>query len=158
MNLERVTPRNGNRTTGPTTGPRAQTAFGRAYRKNASLLPEKASVSAFMRWMRDLGYVGEQLLVELHIEFCEVVELMGGDPLPLKRFGRALSNAGYPPFMTDREKDGKRWRPMAVKLTGINPEMAVIATNLSPIATAKTTNATTAVRLTLTDRAYKRAA
>jgi hypothetical protein len=124
----------------PTTRSRApRTAFGRAYQRNASLLPEKASVKAFVAWMRDLGFSGEQLLSDLYLEFSETVELMGGSPLPLKRFGRALAKAGYTPYQADKEKDGKRWRPMAVNLSAIKPELAAIGSNVSRIVTSATT-------------------
>lgn len=133
----------------PTTGARApRTAFGRAYRRNPALLPERASVKAFVAWMRDLGFTGEQLLSELYLEFSETVELMGGSPLPLKRFGRALAKAGYLPYQADKEKDGKRWRPMAVNLSANKPELAVIGRNGS----RNVTSATTAKRLPTTDR------
>jgi hypothetical protein len=133
----------------PTTVTRApRSAFGRAYRRNPALLPERASVKAFVAWMRALGFGGEQLLSELYLEFSETIELMGGSPLPLKRFGRALAKAGYVPYQADKEKDGKRWRPMAVNLSANKRELAVIGRNVS----RNVTSATTAKRLPTSDR------
>jgi hypothetical protein len=149
MTLQRREPQDTTSQKRPTTGARApRTAFGRAHQRNPALLPERASVKAFVAWMRDLGFSGEQLLSELYLEFSETVELMGGSPLPLKRFGRALAKAGYTPYQADKEKDGKRWRPMAVNLSANKPELAVIGRNGS----RNVTSATTAKRLPTTDR------
>jgi hypothetical protein len=147
MHDSRREPQEGDGLTRPTTGarklklairfdPRAITALSR----NRNALPEKANVKAFCVWMRSLGLSGEQLLSDLYVEFSETMEMMGGDQIPLKRFGRALKNAGYPPYQADKiGKDGKRWRPMAVNLSGAKPEMAAIATTVSRIVTSATT-------------------
>jgi len=146
MSTQRRKPREDDGQTRPTPGATApRTAFGRAYRRNAALLPEKASVKAFVAWMRDLGFSGEQLLSELYLEFSITVEMMGGSPLPLKRFGRALAKAGYTPYQADKEKNGKRWRPMAVNLSVAKPEVALIANRI-------VTTATPAKRLATSDR------
>lgn len=140
MSTQRRKPREDDGPKRPTPGAMApRTAFGRAYQRNASLLPERASVKSFVAWMRDLGFSGEQLLSELYLEFSATVEMMGGDPIPLKRFGRALAKAGYVPYQADKEKDGKRWRPMAVNLSANKPDLAVIGRNVSRIVTATTT-------------------
>ena len=130
MRSRRRKPRETKRRARPTP---AATAFERACQRRPSLLPDSPTVPAFIRWMRSLGHGGEHLQEDLYVEFSEVLELMGGAPLPLRKFGRALANAGYTPYQVDRERDGRRWRPMAVNLSGVNPELAAIASNVSRI-------------------------
>jgi hypothetical protein len=130
MKPERREPQDDDSGERPTT---AATAFERACQRRPDLLPQSPTVAAYIRWMRSLGHGGEHLQADLYVEFSELLELMGERPMSLRKFGRALSNAGYTPYQVDRERDGERWRPMAVNLSGVKPVMAAIASNVSRI-------------------------
>jgi hypothetical protein len=131
----------------PTTVTRApRSAFGRAYRRNPALLPERASVKCFIKWMREIGHGGEQHLTTIYIEFCEVVELLGGESMSLKRFRRALRNAGHAPYQADwRKEDGTRYRPQVVNLSEAKRELSVIASQMAEIRTLTPTAAKSAI-------------
>lgn len=140
MMHERPTPHPDDGRVSPTTGaPAPSSAFGRAYQRNRTLLPESHSVAAFITWMRALGFKGEILQEELFLDYVQTSEMMGERPLPLKRFGRALRTAGFPPYQTDLTKpDGTRSRPMAVNLSAVKPDLAVVAGNVAVLARATT--------------------
>ena len=140
MTLQRLAPQDTTDPKRPTTVSRSlSTAFGRACEQYPSLKPEGHSVAAFVRWMRSQGHARVWIQEDLFMEYLVIQEAMRARPLPLKRFGRALTKAGCTPKQADWEKDGKRWRPMVVDLSAVDPDLAVIATNVSQISTSDTT-------------------
>lgn len=107
-----------------------------ALKRLSNPLPEKASVKAFCAWMRSHGYIGEQLLKPLYLEFCETMELMGSVPMSYKKFRRAMRNAGHSPKLADwRKEDGARYRPQIVDLSEDNRDLPGLAAKMAEIRT-----------------------
>lgn len=126
MTLRRRKPQKQTRPVRPTTG-----AIGRACKRNSKLMPEGTSIKDFVSWMKFHGLGGEQHLPAIYLEYCEVVEILGGETLSLKRFRRALRNAGYAPYQVDlRKEDGARYRPTMVNLSEEKRELAVLFSDI----------------------------
>jgi len=114
----------------PSLAPRLPgSAARRAVKRNPSLSPRDATAAAYVRWMIDLGFGGaETLQDELYDEYEAVCELAGFDPMARKHFGDALKLAGCKRWQTDKERDGKRWRPIIVKLPDECPALIPLPT------------------------------
>jgi hypothetical protein len=139
MNSPRQAPQDEDGTTSPTTGPRAQTAFQRLLRIYPDKAPENASAAAFVRWIVKQGWTGEHLQQDLYREYAMICQAAGYRAIRHKHFGKALTEAGYQPFQTDRKDNhGKRVRENAVNLSKMSWVTAASATNVRRISTSAT--------------------
>lgn len=116
--MERLNCRNGTEITLPKTPNAASgTVIRRSVRQFPHLVPEDASVEAFVGWMRANGGVGKHLQGDLYDAYRLLCNASSVAPLSDKKFGREMQRAGC-----DREKldvkdaGGARSKPWEIEI------------------------------------------
>lgn len=80
----------------------------RAISRFPKLAPKSADIATFVEWIKATGSGGiwvQDELYEAYLSVCQLADL--GDLIGPRKFGKALAEAGYPPWQSDKRKGTK---------------------------------------------------
>lgn len=113
--MERLNCRNGTEITLPQMAP--GTVIRRSVRQFPHLVPEDASVEAFVGWMRANGGVGKHLQGDLYDAYRLLCNASRVAPLSDKKFGREMIRAGCERKQLDfKDAGGARSKPWGISI------------------------------------------